>query len=497
MGARENFPISPLLPCPPAACQNSSRKDHLQSMVHSDGLILSYYGDDFTGSTDVMESLSFAGVKTVLFMAPPTAEQIAQFEGVMAVGVAGRTRSMSAQEMAQELVPVYTAFRELDTPIVHYKTCSTFDSSPEIGSIGQAIDLGQSVFGGPFVPLVVGAPVLKRYCVFGNLYARSGLDSDVFRLDRHPTMRHHPITPMDESDLRRHLAKQTDKEIELFDVLDLELEGDALEEALLSRLSGGAKVMLFDTLSESHLPKIGRLLWQRTGVQPLFVAGSSGAEYALVAHWQEANMVSGTMALPPAGSADQLVVVSGSCSPVTADQIDRAEQQGFETIALNPILFVDEATADVAIDAGVRKGLAALSVGKNVILHTGRGPNDSRIERTVAHLKFHGFSNLDVKLRSGAIFGRALGRILREILMQSGLKRAATTGGDTSYYVAQSLGVEALEAIAPLAPGSPLCRVYGEGLDGVEMTFKGGQVGTVDFFSQVLKGKAQGSERGL
>ena len=81
--------------------------------------------------------------------------------------------------------------------------------------------------------------------------------------------------------------------------------------------------------------------------------------------------------------------------------------------------------------------------------------------------------------------------------MQSGLKRAATTGGDTSYYVAQSLGVEALEAIAPLAPGSPLCRVYGEGLDGVEMTFKGGQVGTVDFFSQVLKGKAQGSERGL
>ena len=45
-----------------------------------DGLVLSYYGDDFTGSTDVMESLTFAGVKTVLFMAPPSAEQIVQFE---------------------------------------------------------------------------------------------------------------------------------------------------------------------------------------------------------------------------------------------------------------------------------------------------------------------------------------------------------------------------------------------------------------------------------
>lgn len=459
-------------------------------MVHSDGLILSYYGDDFTGSTDVMESLSFAGVKTVLFMAPPSVEQLAQFEGVMAVGVAGRTRSMSAQEMARELVPVFSAFRELDTAIVHYKTCSTFDSSPEVGSIGQAIDLGQSVFGGSFVPLVVGAPVLKRYCVFGNLYARSGLDSDVFRLDRHPTMRHHPITPMDESDLRLHLAKQTDKEMELFDVLDLELDGDALEGAFLSRLSDGAKVMLFDTLLESHLPKIGRLIWQRTGAHPLFVAGSSGAEYALVAHWRETNRVSDAPALPSVGAVDQLVVASGSCSPVTADQIAWAEQQGFETVALNPILFVNEATAGVEIDSGVRKGLAALSAGKSVILHIGRGPNDPRIEKTVAHLKSRGFSNLDVKLKSGAIFGQALGRILKEILIQSGLKRAVTTGGDTSYYVAQSLGVEALEAIAPLAPGSPLCRVYGQRLNGVEMTFKGGQVGTVDFFSQVLKGKA-------
>ena len=90
-----------------------------------DGLVLSYYGDDFTGSTDVMESLTFAGVKTVLFMSPPSAEQIAQFEGVKAIGVAGRTRALSPEEMARELVPVFTAFRALDTPIVHYKTCST------------------------------------------------------------------------------------------------------------------------------------------------------------------------------------------------------------------------------------------------------------------------------------------------------------------------------------------------------------------------------------
>jgi len=457
----------------------------------SDGLVLSYYGDDFTGSTDVMESLSFAGLKTVLFMSPPTAEQIAQFEDVRAIGVAGRTRAMSPQEMAQELVPVFTAFRSLETPIVHYKTCSTFDSSPEVGSIGQAIDLGQSMFGGAFVPLVVGAPALKRYCIFGNLFARSGLDSEVFRLDRHPTMRHHPITPMDESDLRVHLAKQTDKEIGLFDVSDLALEGHALESVFLHRLSGGTKVMLFDTLSEADLSKVGQLIWQRAGgVQPLFVAGSSGAEYALVAHWLASGLLPEICKVPKAEPADQMVVVSGSCSPVTADQIAQAEQQGFETVALNSIRFVDEATADFEINESIEKGLTALGSGKSVILHTGRGPRDPRIGKTVDHLKTKGFSDLDIKLRSGAILGRALGRILKQILVRSGVKRAATTGGDTSYYVAESLGVEALEAIAPLAPGSPLCRVYGKGLDGVEMTFKGGQVGTVDFFRQVLKGRA-------
>ena len=456
----------------------------------SDGLVLSYYGDDFTGSTDVMESLSFAGLKTVLFMSPPTAEQIAQFEGVKAIGVAGRTRAMSPAEMARELVPVFTTFRELDTPIVHYKTCSTFDSSPEVGSIGQAIDLGVSIFGGAFVPLVVGAPALKRYCVFGNLFARSGLDSDVFRLDRHPTMRHHPITPMDESDLRVHLAKQTDKEVGLFDVSDLSLDGDALEAALLARLSGGAKVMLFDTLSESDLIKVGALIWQRAGgVSPLFVAGSSGAEYALVAHWQASGGLEETCNVPTAEPVDQLVVVSGSCSPVTANQISQAEKKGFETLALNPIRFVDEDTAEFEVQESIEKALKVLEAGRSIILHTGRGPDDPRIQKTVDYLKSSGFSDLDVKLRSGAILGRALGQILRQVLTASGVKRAATTGGDTSYYVAESLGVEALEAVAPLAPGSPLCRVYGQGLDGVEMTFKGGQVGTVDFFGQVLKGR--------
>jgi len=64
--------------------------------------------------------------------------------------------------------------------------------------------------------------VAGRYCVFGNLYARLGAEGEVFRLDRHPSMSRHPITPMDEADLRLHLSKQTRKKIGLLDVTQLD-----------------------------------------------------------------------------------------------------------------------------------------------------------------------------------------------------------------------------------------------------------------------------------
>lgn len=451
-------------------------------------LVLSYYGDDFTGSTDVMEALSFAGMKTVLFLAPPTFEQLDKFENVRAVGVAGCTRSMAPNAMALELLPVFEAFQSLETPVVHYKTCSTFDSAPDVGSIGRAIDEGQNIFKSRFVPLVVGAPVLKRFCVFGNLFARSGLDSDVFRLDRHPTMRHHPITPMNEADLRLHLAQQTEKSIGLIDTLDLRLDDAALDRRV-AEVGNDHDVVLFDTLMDADLSKIGRAIWQTAEDDTVFVAGSSGAEYALVAHWRERGILPPHVDIPSAEAVDQTVIVSGSCSPVTANQIDYALAHGFADVALDPTDFADENKVNDAIQAGIDAGLEAMANGQSVILHTGRGPEDPRIKKTTALLMQQGYTDLDIKLKSGAVFGTALGKILKGILEESNLKRVATAGGDTSYYVAKALGIEALEVVAPTAPGSPLCRIYGSGLDGIEMTFKGGQVGKVDFLVHIKDGQ--------
>ncbi|HEY7077972.1 MAG TPA: nucleotide-binding domain containing protein, partial [Solirubrobacteraceae bacterium] len=69
--------------------------------------------------------------------------------------------------------------------------------------------------------------------------------------------------------------------------------------------------------------------------------------------------------------------------------------------------------------------------------------------------------------------------------------RLCVAGGDTSSHVARALGIEAVEMIAPLAPGAPLCRAHAPGspADGLEVNFKGGQVGGADYFEVVARGK--------
>src|SRR3954469_19668058 len=109
----------------------------------SDGLLLTYYGDDFTGSTDAMESLTLAGAKTVLFLKPPDAAALERHPGVRAVGVAGVTRSLPPDQLEAQLHPALIALKALGAPVVQYKVCSTFDSSPQVGSIGRVIDVGR------------------------------------------------------------------------------------------------------------------------------------------------------------------------------------------------------------------------------------------------------------------------------------------------------------------------------------------------------------------
>jgi uncharacterized protein YgbK (DUF1537 family) len=471
-------------------------------------LLLAYYGDDFTGATDVMESLTYGGVETVLFVHPPTDEAIRRYPHARALGIAGSSRAMSPQEMDASLPDVFHRLVRYRPRIVHYKICSTFDSSPQLGSIGRAIDIGCGIFRNRFVPLVVGVTALQRFCVFGNLFARSGLDSPPYRLDRHPAMRQHIVTPMAEADLRVHLSYQTNRHVGLIDVLTLESGYDRAAAHVSQLAVNDQPIVLFDTLTDQHLATIGRLIWeaqqqeqksqlvagigeppalaagscQQPPQRPLFVAGSSGIEYSLTKHWQSAEIVRAKPETRRADPVDRTFVVSGSCSPVTDRQIAWALEHGFTEVLVDPATLLRSNRLGAAVKEMVNRINVQLEAGHSVIAHTSRSPQDDRIQaaRQVAE------SHDSLSRRLGGI----LGHLLREVIRACRLRRVAVTGGDTSGHVARALGIEALEFAAPLAPGAPLslARSRDADIDGVEITFKGGQVGHDNFFGTLLNG---------
>lgn len=426
-------------------------------------ILLAFYGDDFTGSTDALEFLGRAGAKAMLFIEPPSPEQLSRYPGINAFGVAGMTRSMPSEQMEQTLLPAFEQLKQTGARHVHYKVCSTFDSSPATGSIGKAIDCGIQVFGNATVPVLGGMPALGRYCVFGNLFARMGIGSNgkIHRLDRHPSMSKHPVTPADESDLRVHLGRQTNKSIALIDILQQDQPVDQWND------NPDTEVVLIDALYEEQLIKIGEWIDVRYSGNPVFSVGSSGIEMALGNYWNSKESLKPVTNWPNPGKTAPLLVISGSCSPVTAAQIAWAKANGFEEVELDAVKTCNDDFNHAEIADRVNQ---PLQQQKNVIVHTG---------------------TKQAQNLSSEKLGTALGRIARQAIETNKLKRVVVAGGDTSSYAARAMGIEAVEMMTPLVPGAPLCRAIAVGspADGIEINFKGGQVGGEDYFGVLLNGK--------
>jgi len=451
-------------------------------------LLLTFYGDDFTGSTDAMEGLAMAGVPAVLFLSPPDDEQIARYPGIAAVGVAGTSRSRTPDWMDRELPGIFRRLRDLGAPLCHYKTCSTFDSAPTVGSIGRAAEIGGDVFGGA-VLVLVGVPKHKRFVVFSNLFAAASFsgDREIFRIDRHPTMSRHPVTPMTEGDLRLHLARQTSRRIVGFDFLKMRT-GDA--DAALDRvMAEEADLVVLDTFDEATTRVAGRLIAGRGAKRPTFLVGSSGVEYALTEHLTQAGLLPLLKPPGPARPAEKLAAVCGSCSPVTEAQIRWAEANGYALLGMDTVKAVESGENPAFIGEMADAAVSALETHVGVILHTARGREDPRIDQTREALRKRGLGDAE----SAAVLGGICGRILRAIIARSGVRRVVLAGGDSSSYAAQALGIEALEVAASLVPGAPLCCVHAADpvVNRLEIVLKGGQVGDPDFFGHVLRGRAE------
>ncbi len=120
----------------------------------------------------------------------------------------------------------------------------------------------------------------------------------------------------------------------------------------------------------------------------------------------------------------------------------------------------------------LRRAVATVEQGRNVVLYTALGPQDCS------------------GVSGGVDLGAALGTLLSELLRRSDVRRVAFAGGDTSTHAVRRLGIDALTFAAPISPGAPLCTAHSTNArtNGLQLVLKGGQVGAPDFFGTVLRG---------
>lgn len=465
----------------------------MNSTEKHQNLKLAFYGDDFTGSTDALEVLAFGGMRCALFLSVPTLGQMAALGGFDAIGVAGASRAMSPDEMDAELPDILSGLAALAPQIVHYKVCSTFDSAPAVGNIGRVIELSRSTFAQPVVPIIASTPALGRYCLFGHLFARSGTDGEVYRIDRHPIMSVHPVTPMQESDVARHLQKQTPLAIGNVPLTRLDAQSPAELAEHIRGMAPARQAVVIDGLSADHLTTTGDCLQHMVaGMEaPLFVVGSSGVEYALTQFWQRDKPTSSDR-YGSFDAVDQVLVVSGSASKLSAMQIEEALAAGFHEVVIDVEALTigpDSATSEERL---VSEVVSALASGASVVMHTARGPSDPRVTGLIQGLQMRGASLEQARYQSGRLVSERLGIVVDAIVRRHRLRRLVLSGGDTSSRITQALGPDALEIRARLSPGAPLCAVLSTAphLSGLELALKGGQMGAPDYFVRALRGSA-------
>ncbi|WP_255593438.1 four-carbon acid sugar kinase family protein [Acidovorax sp. sic0104] len=434
---------------------------------------LGWYGDDFTGATDTLATAAQLGLRSMLFMGVPTAAQLRRAGALDAIGIAGAARSMAPDAMRAELEPVGRFFAQLRVPVLHYKVCSTFDSAPQVGSVGTAIGVLRQHVENRFVPIVGGQPSLGRYCVFGHLFARAGSAPTVHRIDRHPTMSRHPVTPMQEADLRLHLAAQGLAGMAGIDYPCYAQPVAQQEAALDAAQVTQAPAVLLDVARPEDLQAVGRLVWRRAQQARLLAVGPSSVVQALATQWPHAQALPAqgphAQALPAqvklARAEGPVFVLAGSLSPITAQQVCAAQSYDRVDVDVASLVHGGEEAVQALAD-GMCKALRA---GRSVLAVTAGSPAGGATAHQVA---------------------QAGGRLLARLLAQVPLRRVGIAGGDTSSLAVKSLTAWGLSFHASIAPGVALCRLHSDvpSLDGMEIMLKGGQMGPQDLFERLVHG---------
>jgi uncharacterized protein YgbK (DUF1537 family) len=419
-------------------------------------VVLGCIGDDYTGSSDLANALTRAGLRTIQTIGVPTDDL--RLPEADAVVVALKSRSIDPREAVAMALPAHAWLKARGARHIMFKVCSTFDSTDR-GNIGPVLDALRAAEPDPGVVLVNSAfPQTRRTIYLGNLFV-----GDV-PLNESP-LKDHPLNPMRDANLMRVLGRQSRHRIGLVPLSDIDQGEDAIAARLAALKADGYGAAIIDSVFDRDLGPIGRAALNT----PLTV-GASGMGIGLARALIAAGAVT-----PGSGSAfdassvgGKVACLSGSCSAATLAQVAQAE-------TWMPVLRLDAA----ALVSGPDETRRAIAWALPKLEH---GP--ALIASTAAPGAVQALQARFGRDQVGQAIEQAMA-VIAQALVQAGVRRLIVAGGETSGAAVDGLGLKAFAIGPEIAPGVPVLRTVGGGPE-MMLALKSGNFGGVDFFQDAL-----------
>ena len=408
--------------------------------------------DDFTGATDLASMLARSGVNVSLRIGVPlsTPENTAEIEVI-----ALKTRSISASKAIEESLSALKWLKEAGAKKYFFKYCSTFDSTAEgnIGPVSEALmnelKVDQTIYCPAF-------PENGRSIYMGNLFVGQKLLSE-------SSMKDHPLTPMNDSNLMRLLSAQVSRRVGLADRIVVNSGVNSLKEKLISLKENDVPHVIVDAVADTDLDIIASACQDMD-----FITGGSALAMPLAEFYKASGKISANdNSFMNKKLNTGSIILSGSCSEMTIIQVKNFIQRGAAAFQLDPI--------DLA-ENGVKKVLDWLSsqdFTKNIIIYATSDPDTVKKVQAELGVDMAG-KIVEQGLSECAIAARELG-----------IKNFIIAGGETSGAITKALNVRQLDIGIEIAPGVPW-TFSGKRNNQIALSLKSGNFGSEEFFTEAL-----------
>ena len=417
-------------------------------------MLLGAFGDDFTGASDLANTLARAGMRTSLTLGIPAGTAPA---GDDAVVVALKSRSIDPAEAVRLSLSATAWLKANGARQILFKYCSTFDSTPS-GNIGPVAEAVLAVLNAPLALVCPAFPGTGRTLYQGHLFVHDRLLSE-------SGMERHPLTPMTDPDIRRWLQRQTPLRVGHLPHAAVRAGISSIRTALAHAAGRGERLVVADATSNEDLLALGASLADHA-----FITGASGIAMGLPANY---GIAPGRTTPAFAGADGPAVILSGSCSEATRRQVGLYAQ--------------DHPHMAIGTDTVMNGSLGLDTLVDFLEAHRDAAPmlySSADPEVVASAQARHGREALAQRIEG--LFAE-----LARAALKRGFTRIVAAGGETSGAVAGTLG-NAVLAIGPeIDPGVPALQL--RGTKPVAIALKSGNFGAPDFFAKavaLLAGKA-------